>query len=165
MFVRKNEPQDPLPLVLVVLQLISKSVESMMFLLYVKVGIDWHPIPQLLPPHTLHFSHISEREMRVTGDEAQGTMGRRKKRGDARFLHPDFLCTQILIERCLGTRQIPRCFMLLKPGYTFPPEEPLGSYAGVCRRYGYLSFFLYVQVGLECNQIPLVKLLFEESII
>ena len=79
MFVRKNEPQDPLPLVLVVLQLISKSVESMAFLLYVKVGIDWHPIPQLLPPHTLHFSHISEREMRVTGDEAQGTMGRRKK--------------------------------------------------------------------------------------
>ena len=40
MFVRKNEPQNPLALVLVVLQLISKSVWSIAFFLYVKVRVD-----------------------------------------------------------------------------------------------------------------------------
>ena len=99
MFVRKNEPQNPLALVLVVLQLISKSVWSIAFFLYVKVRVDWHAIPELLLSHALRFSHIGEREARVTGDEAQGTVGRRKKRREARFLLPAFLCTQFLIER------------------------------------------------------------------
>lgn len=45
-----------------------------------------------------------------TGDKAQGTMGRRKKRGEARLarlLLPAFLCAQIFIERerHLGMRQ------------------------------------------------------------
>ena len=79
MFVRKNEPQNPLTLVLAVLQHISKSVWSMVVFLYVTVGIDWHPIPELLPSHALRFSHIGKRETRLTGDEAQGTMGREKK--------------------------------------------------------------------------------------
>ena len=45
-------------------------------------------------------------ETRVTGDEAQRTMGKRKIR-DARFLLPVFLCAQMFIEtqRRLGTRQ------------------------------------------------------------
>ena len=43
-------------------------------------------------------SRTGGRETRVTGDEAQGTMGRVKK-GDARFLLPAFLCAQIFIER------------------------------------------------------------------
>ena len=43
-------------------------------------------------------SHRGGRETLVTGDEAQGTMGRVKKR-DARFLLPAFLCVQIFIER------------------------------------------------------------------
>ena len=99
MFLRKNEPQNPLALVLVVLQLISKSVWSIAFFLYVKVRVDWHAIPELLLSPALRFSHIGEREARVTGDEAQGTVGRRKKRREARFLLPAFLCTQFLIER------------------------------------------------------------------
>ena len=180
MFVRKNEPQNPLPLVLVVLQLISKSVWSMAFFLYAKVRVDWHPIPELLLSHAPRLSHIGERETRVTGDEAQGTVGRRKKRREARFLLPAFFCLQGR-ERGReregerereretsgyetatgGSNNTSRCFMLLKTGYPFPPEQPLGLF--IYRRY--LSFFLYVQVGLECNQIPLVKLLFEESII
>ena len=98
MVVRKNEPQNSLPLVLVVFQLISNSVWSMVVFLYVTVELDWHPIPKLVPPHVLRFSDIGEREMRVTGDEAQGTMGRRKKRREARFLLPAFLCTQFFIE-------------------------------------------------------------------
>jgi len=124
MFVRKNEPQNPLTLVLVVLELISKSVWSMVVFLYVTVGIDWHPIPELLAPHALRFSHIGERETRVTGDEAQGSMGRRKKRGEARFPLPAFLCTQFFIERGRetsgyetapgGSNNTSRCFMLLK---------------------------------------------------
>ena len=122
MFVRKNEPQNPLPLVLVVLQLISKSAWSMAFFLYVKVRVDWHPIPELLLSHALRFSHIGERETRVTGDEAQGTIGRRKKRREARFLLPAFFCTQIFIERERetsgyetapgGSNNTSRCFML-----------------------------------------------------
>ena len=43
-------------------------------------------------------SHRGGRETRVTGDEAQGTMGR-VKTGGARFLLPTFLCAQIFIER------------------------------------------------------------------
>ena len=34
----------------------------------------------------LRISHKGERETGVTGDEAQGTMERRKRRGEARFL-------------------------------------------------------------------------------
>ena len=164
MFARKNEPQNPLTLVLIVLQLISKSVWSMAFFLYAKVRIDRHPIPELLPYHAPRFSHIGKRETRVTG-EAQGTMGRKKKRREARFLLPAF-CTQIFIERERetsgyetapgGSNNTSRCFMLLKTGYSFPPEQPLGLFIYGC----YLSFFVYVQVGLECSQIPLVKLLF-----
>ena len=126
MFVRKNEPQNPLPLVLVVLQLISMSVWSMAFFLYVKVRVDWRPIPELFLSHALRLSHIGERETRVTGDEAQGTMGKRKKRREAkreaRFLLPAFFCTQIFIERERetsgyetapgGSNNTSRCFML-----------------------------------------------------
>ena len=43
-------------------------------------------------------SHRGGCETRITGDEAQGTMGRVKK-GDARFLFTAFLCAQIFIER------------------------------------------------------------------
>ena len=109
MFVRKNEPQNPLPLVLVVLQLISKSVWSMAFFLYAKVRVDWHPIPELLLSHAPRLSHIGERETRVTGDEAQGTVGRRKKRREARFLLPAFFARkgERERERRLGTRQLP----------------------------------------------------------
>ena len=34
----------------------------------------------------LRISHKGERKTGVTGNEAQGTMGRRKRRGEARFL-------------------------------------------------------------------------------
>ena len=37
----------------------------------------------LPPPQPLRFSHRGRQEMRVTGDEAQGTMGRRKTTGEA----------------------------------------------------------------------------------
>ena len=37
----------------------------------------------LPPPQPLRFSHRGRQEMRVTGDEAQGTMGRRKITGEA----------------------------------------------------------------------------------
>ena len=94
----------------------------MAFFLYVKVRVDWHPIPELLLSHALRFSHIGERKTRVTGDEAQGTMGRRKKRREARFLLPAFFCTQIFIERERetsgyetapgGSNNTSRCFML-----------------------------------------------------
>ena len=51
----------------------------------------------------------NESDTRVTGDKAQGTMGRRKKRS-ACFLLPAFLCWQIFISgdrrRRLSTRQI-----------------------------------------------------------
>ena len=43
-------------------------------------------------------SHRGGCETRITGDEAQGAMGRVKK-GDARFLLTAFLCAQIFIER------------------------------------------------------------------
>ena len=57
----------------------------------------------LQPPQALRF--FAQRrarnasDTRVTGDVAQGTMGRRKKRGDVRFLLPAFLCAHIFIER------------------------------------------------------------------
>ena len=50
------------------------------------------------------FSHRGERQTRVTDDEAQGTMGRRK--AEVRFFFPAFLCAQIFVEReKFGTRQ------------------------------------------------------------
>ena len=74
------------------------------------VEIDWHPIRELLPSHALRFSHIGKRETRVTGDEAEGTMGRGKKRDEARFLLPAFLCTQYFSsrERDVWVRDISR---------------------------------------------------------
>ena len=50
----------------------------------------------------VQVAYKGERETRVTGDEAQGTMGRRNKRGEAglaRFLPPASLFPQIFIER------------------------------------------------------------------
>ena len=50
----------------------------------------------------VQVAYKGERETRVTGDEAQGTMGRRNKRGEAglgRFLLPASLFPQIFIER------------------------------------------------------------------
>ena len=47
-------------------------------------------------------SHRGECKTRVTGDEAQGTMGRVKKGGEACLaclLFPAFLCAQIFLER------------------------------------------------------------------
>ena len=67
-------------------------------------------------------------------------------------------------ERRLGTRQLPE-------GVTIPLDascywkQDVPSLLGLFIYRRYLSFSLYVQVGLERNQIPLVKLLFEESII
>ena len=71
-------------------------------------------------------SHRGGRETRVTGDEAQGTMGR-VKTGGARFLLPTFLCAQIFIERerekRLGTRQ-PRDPSLLQVPLPFKGVKP-----------------------------------------
>ena len=62
-----------------------------------------------LPVDVRHYYLLLRLELIVTGDEAQGTMGRGKMRGAtrlARFLLSAFLCAQILSrERRLGKRQ------------------------------------------------------------
>ena len=68
-----------------------------------------HIRERLLRPQTLRISHKGKRETRVTGDEAQGTMARRKKRGETGLTHFFLLaslCPQIFIERerRLGTK-------------------------------------------------------------
>ena len=68
-----------------------------------------HIRERLLPPQTLRISHKGKRETRVTGDEAQGTMARTKKRGETGLTHFFLLaslCPQIFIERerRLGTK-------------------------------------------------------------
>ena len=59
----------------------------------------------------LRISHKGERETGVTGDEAQGTMERRKRRGEARFL-PSRLHfhRERETERRLFTRQATKYF-------------------------------------------------------
>ena len=49
-----------------------------------------------------------ERETGVTGNEAQGTMGRRRRRGEALFLPSRFICGQIFIERETERRLLTR---------------------------------------------------------
>ena len=68
-------------------------------------------------------SHRGERETRVTGDEAQGTMGRVKK-GDARFLLPAFLCVQIFIEREASGYEAARDPSLLQEPLPFKGVKP-----------------------------------------
>ena len=43
---------------------------------------EWVSFQSLPPPQVLRFSHRGERETRVTADEAQGAMGKRKMRGE-----------------------------------------------------------------------------------
>ena len=52
-------------------------------------------VQSLPPPQALRLSSRDKHEKRVSGDEAQGTMGKKKGKGEAhlaRFLLPAFLC-------------------------------------------------------------------------
>ena len=55
-------------------------------------------------------------DTRVIGDEAQGTMGRRKKIGEAHLILPPscLVCAQISRERRLCTRQPMKCVTRIK---------------------------------------------------
>ena len=62
------------------------------------------------------FSYRGGRQTRVTYDEEQGTMGRRK--AEVHFFFPAFLCAQIFVEReTFGTRQgtFERAYTRLRP--------------------------------------------------
>ena len=127
MFVRKNEPQNPLPLVLVVLQVISKSVWSMAFFLYVKVRVDWHPIPELLLSHALLTSASAKREWLVTKRKGPWE-GERKGAKPVFSFPPSFARKFSSRERETsgyetatgGSNNSSRCLMLLETGCSFP---------------------------------------------
>ena len=64
--------------------------------------ITFFMVCYLPSPQALRISHRAERETRVTGNEAQWTMGRTKKTREAPFrpfLLPIFPCVQIFIQR------------------------------------------------------------------
>ena len=125
MFVRKNEPQNPLALVLVVLQLISKSVWSMAFFLYVKVRVDWHAMP--CP------SFFSHRRARRASDWWRSARDRGEEKEKTRSpFSPSRLPLHAISHRereretsgyetaTGGSNNTSRCFMLLKTGCSFP---------------------------------------------
>ena len=141
----------------------------MTFFLYVKVRVDWHPIPELLLSHALRFptSASAKRGWLVTKPE--GPWEGERKDAKPIFSFPPFArkFSSREKERRLGTRHIPEGVTIpLDASCYWKQDIPSLLSSPLAYSYGrYLSFFLYVQVGLECNQTPLVKLLFEESII
>ena len=84
-------------------------------------------------------ANIGERETRVTGDEARGTTGRSKKRGEAFSFPPSFAGEFLSRERRLGTRQELRRFTSIatvdslalagcsRGTFTEVPFEPTGK--------------------------------------
>ena len=89
------------------------------------------PLPRALRFRSL-VANKDKRETRMTGEEAQGSMERRKNRGNlARFLLSIFLCAQIYIRHlhifhntpCLPPKILHNlCFSLLL-GITAVPRE------------------------------------------
>ena len=67
-----------------ILNLIVNGTYIKIKLIFQKVVCICQVTPHHQPPdRELPFLHRGERETRVTGDEEQGTMGRRKMRGEA----------------------------------------------------------------------------------
>ena len=100
--------QKPAILVLRLLELPdSNSLEQSNFgQNYIKMA-PWEVESDQPPPQALRFSHRGEHGTRVTSDEAQGTIGRRKMRGKATRFSPSRppLRANFHQERLLGTRQ------------------------------------------------------------
>ena len=85
---------------------------------------------RLPPPQALRFrtsvADKDEREARVSVYEAQGTMGRRQKTGEALFLFPPTFADKFFIDReTSGNKAVNEtCSFLLTPpqGGTFPHD-------------------------------------------